>query len=193
MRKHSTTAGILSVISMGLGQLYNRQWIKGLLFLAIEVVGIIFTITDLATNFAGLFSLGDHGQHLEKVGRMYVNVPGDNSIFMMIYGLVAVIFFGIWLALYILNIRDAYHTGKMRDEGKAPLNFIESVRALTDRGFPYVLLSVPFVGVLFFTILPIIFMVLMAFTNYNINHVPPKNLVDWVGFDTFHNLFYLKQ
>ncbi|MDO3411336.1 sugar ABC transporter permease [Saccharibacillus sp. CPCC 101409] len=178
---------------MGLGQLYNRQYVKGALFLLAEALGIYFIVTRLSANLAGLITLGDTPAHLEKVGRLYKNVPGDHSIFMMIYGLVAFLFLALFIAFYILNVRDAYTVGRLREQGNAAPTVRETLRYASDKGFPYLMLSLPTVGVLFFTVLPILFMVLIAFTNYAApDHIPPKNLVDWVGFATFKNLLTLK-
>ena len=47
------------------------------------------------------------------------------------------------------------------------------------------LMTVPLIGVLFFTILPLIYVVCLAFTNFDHNHPAPKSLFDWVGFTTF--------
>ncbi|AJY77420.1 sugar ABC transporter permease [Paenibacillus beijingensis] len=193
-RAHAKTAAILSVLGMGLGQFYNRQFVKGMLFLAAEIIYIYYLITSLASNFAGLITLGETPTKLQKVGKLYKNVAGDHSIFMMIYGLVALMFIGILAVLYVINVRDAYRTGKLRDEGKEAPGFTQTVRNLTQNSFPFLLLSLPALGVLFFTILPILFMVLMAFTNYSApDHIPPKNLVDWVGLKTFKDLLFLKQ
>ncbi|NGZ77320.1 carbohydrate ABC transporter permease [Saccharibacillus alkalitolerans] len=187
------TAAWLSVLCMGLGQLYNRQYVKAALFLLAEALGVYFIATTLIRNLMGLITLGDTPTRMEKVGRLYQNVPGDHSIFMMIYGLVAFLFLALFLVFYVLNVRDAYTVGRLREEGREAPNFRETLRYASDKGFPYVLLSLPTVGVLFFTVLPILFMILIAFTNYAApDHIPPKNLVDWVGFDTFTNLLTLK-
>lgn len=52
------------------------------------------------------------------------------------------------------------------------------------------LLLIPIVGVCVFNVLPIIFMILIAFTNYGGEIVPPA-LVDWVGFANFGKLIAL--
>ena len=38
-------------------------------------------------------------------------------------------------------------------------------------------------------IVPIIFMICIAFTNYDADHQPPSNLFTWVGLTNFRNLF----
>ena len=41
-----------------------------------------------------------------------------------------------------------------------------------------------------FTLIPLLFSMLIAFTNYSSpDHIPPKNLVDWVGFSNFTTMF----
>jgi arabinogalactan oligomer / maltooligosaccharide transport system permease protein len=194
MRNHSRTAALLSVLGMGLGQLYNRQWVKGLIFFGLHLAGILLLVMKLGNSIWGLFTLGDTPTKLMKVGKIYKNVEGDHSIFMMIYGLIAFMVLLIWLVIYAVNIRDAFRTGKLRDSGQAAPRFVQTLRNLNAKSFPYLLLAIPAVGVLFFTILPIIFMILMAFTNHSApDHLPPKNLVDWIGLSTFKNLLFLKE
>ncbi len=186
-------AAILSALIMGLGQMVNRQWAKGIIFLIAELVSVYLIITSLANNIWGLITLGDQPSRMEKVGRLYQNVPGDHSIFMMIYGLVALLYIGLLICFYIANIKDAYRIGKKRERGERANTFRQTWKMIGNQGFPYLLLTLPAIGVLVFTIVPIIFMVLMAFTNYSApDHIPAKNLVDWVGFRTFTNLLTLK-
>lgn len=40
-----------------------------------------------------------------------------------------------------------------------------------------------------FVIIPLLFMILIAFTNYDANHQPPGNLFTWVGFQNFRDVF----
>ncbi len=59
--------------------------------------------------------------------------------------------------------------------------------------FPYILLTPSVLFTSFLTVLPLLFGILIAFTNYSApNYLPPKSLVDWVGFDTFIRLFQMK-
>ena len=53
------------------------------------------------------------------------------------------------------------------------------------------LLALPFLGLLIFTVMPLIFMVLLAFTNYDYAHMPPGKLFNWVGIDNFRTMFSL--
>ena len=45
-------------------------------------------------------------------------IQGDHSIFMMVYGIIAIIVLFLFVVLYIINVRDAFKVGKNRDEKK---------------------------------------------------------------------------
>lgn len=183
MKHNAAAAGWLSALCGGLGQWYNKQYTKGLLFVLIHAAGIYLITGKLFPYMKGLISLGDQGQHFVKVGKISKTVPGDHSVFMMIYGVLAVLVVLMFILFYILNIRDAVVIGRRREQGT-------ELKGMNNSVFPWMLLALPFIGVLFFTIMPIIFTSLIAFTNYaSPNHIPPKNLVDWVGLGTFDKLF----
>ena len=57
-----------------------------------------------------------------------------------------------------------------------------------DRKFHRTLLTLPVLGVVLFTIIPLIVMILIGFTNYDRNHLPPSKLFTWVGLDNFSKL-----
>lgn len=193
MKGQKVTATILSILIMGLGQLYNKQYVKGIILILIKAVSLLYFIPILGDDLRGLITLGDVGARQEKVNGLYVNVAGDHSIFLMINGLLTLFLVFIFIAIYIMNIRDAFLTGKLIEEGGKVKTIKETYKSITSNSFPYILLSVPALGVLFLTILPIIFMILISFTNYSMpNNIPPKNLVDWVGFQTFKDLLILK-
>ncbi|MFS0726046.1 ABC transporter permease subunit [Paenibacillus sp. 1P07SE] len=187
-----TKAVVLSIVCMGAGQLYNRQYLKGLLFLAIYAAGWYSLLQSLLGYLQGLITLGVQPSAMVKVGRLTKMVEGDHSIFMMIDGLIALLAVLLLAFLYALNIRDAYLVGQSRDRGEHPRHFAASLREINRKHFAYLVLALPAVAVLFLTILPIIFSILLAFTNYADPILPPANLVDWVGFDNFLKMVNLK-
>lgn len=193
MQRHRTRAAILSTIFMGLGQIYNRQFVKGLMFLVVEAVAVFYFIENLGRALWGIVTLGENPSRLVKVDGIAKMVTGDHSIYIMIQSLITIFFLVIVLIVWYLNIKDAYKTGAKRDEGLQANTFRQSVRYILDYKFAQTFLVLPGIGVLFFTIMPIIFMILLAFTNYSApEHLPPARLVDWVGFETFRNLLFLK-
>lgn len=186
--QHRDRATLLSILCMGLGQLYNRQYIKGLLFVLFEAFSVIYLIRNLGFALWGIVTLGE-------TPRTGANMNGnwDHSIFIMIQSLITLLFVAVFIIIYIMNVRDARAIGLERDKGKTPNNFKQTIRYVLDYKFAVAFLSIPALGILFFTVMPILFMILLAFTNYSApKHIPPAMLVDWVGFETFKNLVALK-
>lgn len=187
MQRHRSKATILSILSMGLGQIYNRQFIKGILFLLVEAWAVFYFNSNLGRALWGIVTLGETPRNIPK------KIEGDHSIFLLVQSLITLLFLVLFIIVYIMNIRDAYKTAQNRENGKKPNNFKQSVRYVLDYKFAQSLLALPTIGILFFTIMPILFMIMLAFTNYSSpNHMPPAKLVDWVGFQTFKDLLALK-
>jgi arabinogalactan oligomer/maltooligosaccharide transport system permease protein len=189
--QNKTGAALLSAVIPGLGQIYNRQWLKGLVFLIVGGTGIYFIAQDLMGYLHGLITLGEFPSRMVKVGKLTRMVEGDHSIFMMINGLMALLALLFYTAFHLLNIRDAFLVGAARDRKEHIHSFGESLRHMGRRNFAYLVLAIPFVAVVFLTILPLVFSVLLAFTNYADPILPPANLVDWVGFGNFKKMLSL--
>jgi arabinogalactan oligomer / maltooligosaccharide transport system permease protein len=170
-----TIATVLSVLFAGLGQLYNRRYLKGLLFILLEIAFLV-TLLD-AINF-GLWGLRTLG-----------TIPGtDHSIRLLVIGVLALIATVILITLYIFNILDARKQAKKIKEGWKPKGFKETITNFYDTAFPYLMTVPGLLLMIFVVIFPLLFSILLAFTNYNLYHSPPRNLVDWVGFENFSAL-----
>ncbi|MCJ7840278.1 ABC transporter permease subunit [Lederbergia sp. NSJ-179] len=182
-------AALLSTLFMGLGQIYNRQFIKGLGFLVVEAYLLIFWTVPFQWAMWGLTTLGDTPQSRKG----FEIAQGDHSIFLLIEGILFLISFLLLLWFYYLNIRDAYKVAKKKEMGIRPNNAKQMFKNIWENGFPYLLLTPSVLFTSFLTILPLLFGILIAFTNYSApNHLPPKHLVDWVGLGTFVKLFQMK-
>ena len=57
--KRGKKSALLSGLFMGLGQLYNRDFIKGTIFAAFEAFLLIFTIPYFSKGLWGLITLGE--------------------------------------------------------------------------------------------------------------------------------------
>ncbi|MFD1849074.1 sugar ABC transporter permease [Oceanobacillus bengalensis] len=174
---HRKIATILSIIP-GLGQFYNRQYLKGFLFLILGFSFVIAFWDFIDIGLWGIFTLG-------------TQVPRDNSVFLMVYGIIAFILLALAVIVMIINLRDAYKNGEKRDMGQKLNSVREQYHNLIDSGFPYLMLSPGFLLLLFVVILPIVFVLLLAFTNYDLYHTWPAQLTDWVGIQNFIDLFTL--
>ncbi|KYD15149.1 carbohydrate ABC transporter permease [Caldibacillus debilis] len=172
---HRKIALLLSLIP-GLGQFYNRQWIKGAVFFILTIAFFSAFYDLLNMGFWGIVTLG-------------TEVPRDNSIFLLAEGIIALIVTGLGLLIYYFNLRDAYRVGKLRDENKPVGSLREEYHNLIEQGYPYLLTGPSLFILIFAVIFPILFSIALAFTNYDLYHSPPAKLVDWVGLDTFKKIF----
>lgn len=175
---------VSSMFVMGLGHLLYKQWAKGLLYFLAQAAAVFFFVWRGAGMLAGLFTLGT------VRGNAWYDIEGDNSVTMLIMGIFAVIVLILYFALYISNIKGAYAIQKCIEEGKKPRSLKLEFKELFDKKFYATALFIPVIGVLVFNILPIVFMILVAFTNYGGSIVPPA-LVDWTGFDSFRKILSL--
>lgn len=67
--------------------------------------------------------------------------------------------------------------------------FIQELKTLFNERFHITTLTVPTITITIFTVLPLVFMILLAFTNYSGQVGPPNSLFKWVGLQTFTRLF----
>lgn len=187
MRKLLQTANsrvTASMLVMGMGQLFYKQWGKGLMFLAVQLGYIYYLVTIGARDLFGFFTLGS------VASNPWYGLEGDNSVIMLIMGVLAWIVTILYIVCYIANIKDVYATQQRVESGGTPRRFKEELSELLDAKFYQTVLFLPIVGVCVFNILPVIFMILVAFTNYGGEIVPPV-LVDWVGFENFKKILAL--
>ena len=176
----------LSAILMGGGQICYGSIIKGLLFFITELSIIIYFVIRGGSDILGFFTLGT------QKGDAWLGTTGDNSVVMLLMGIFAWIVAGTFIVLYRMNLKDAYAMQKRIEQGQKCLTFRQEISQLLDKKFYVLVLVLPVLGVCVFNILPIIFMILIAFTNYGGNIVPPE-LVDWVGIANFKKLVTLSQ
>lgn len=179
---YSKKPAILSALFMGLGQITcQRQFVKGLFYALIEVL-VLINASTFFVKIKGLITLGEPRPDLPITQR-------DNSIFMLVEGIVFAVLTIAFIVLYISNIRDAVKTEKQHAKTKSYPNTRSFFSSLADKSFAAIGLSPVVVMITFFVVVPLLFSALIAFTNYSSpNHIPPANTVDWVGFETFRDI-----
>ena len=185
----------LSFLVMGFGQIAEGQIAKGLLYLVTQTVFLLFMIFFGGRYILHLFS-GDLGSRLageqwNEELQMFEKIQGDNSFLILLYGVVSIVLLLLFLVVWAMNIKGSYANDLRLKEGRTLSTFREDVQSLINERFYVPLLTVPFIGLLIFTVMPLIFMVLIAFTNYDYAHMPPGKLFDWVGFQNFTTMFSL--
>lgn len=181
---HSSVPVKASLIVMGLGQIMQRQWTKGCLYLATLIAYITYLILAGKSDIVGFFTLGT------QKGDAWLGIEGDNSILMLLRGILAFIITAVFIGIYISNVRDVYESDVCIKQNKKLPNFFKALSIFMDKKFYKIALFLPVIGVLIFNILPIVFMILIAFTNYGGDYIPPE-LVDWIGFGNFEKILNL--
>lgn len=178
----------LSYVIFGAGNIAKGQFIKGLLFLAFEAFYIFFMITFGWPYLAKFASLGDIAKFDIPDGIFKKTVFVDNSMLILLYGVLAIVVTAVFLFVYITNTKSAYKMQQLKAEGHHIMSFGEEMKDFLDGKFHISMLSVPVLLISIFTILPLIFMILIAFTNFDKAHMPPGTLFDWVGLSNFADL-----
>src|SRR5699024_1784648 len=185
--KKGDLATKLSFIIMGSANFANKQFLKGIIFLASEVGFLIWLIRNGLHSLKMLASLGTQEQGLVYDERLGIRVlqEGDNSMLLLLFGVASILVCVVLVALYIINLRSARHIYELKAADEPIPTTMDDLRSLLNERFHATLMTIPLIGVLFFTILPLLYMISIAFTNYDHNHLPPKSLFSWVGFKNF--------
>lgn len=180
----------LSFIVMGVSHMARGQVAKGIYYLGCELAFIAYMVTAGARSLAGLRTLGTRTQHIEAIpGQVPKLIPGDNSMLMLLYGVAAALLVVWFAATWVWNISSGIHVQRLNQDGKHVPGLKEEAREYLDAKFHVTLLFLPVLGVLLFTVLPLVFMILIAFTNYDSSHQPPGSLFHWTGLYSFRGLF----
>ncbi|MFD2307068.1 carbohydrate ABC transporter permease [Enterococcus termitis] len=180
----------LSFIFMGMANILNGQISKGIAFLGLQIGFIAWLVLNGFHALSMLQTLGTKSQGwvMDEALGIEVQQPGDNSMLLLLFGIAAIILIVLFIFLYIVNLRSARKIFVLKEAHKPLPTLKEDLSSLLNEKFYVTLMSIPLLGVLAFTILPLLYMISIAFTNYDHNHLPPKNLFHWVGFANFGNV-----
>lgn len=181
----------LSLLIFGAGFIGHGQVIKGILMTLLEVGIIYFTGTVTWPYMAKLGTLGtvERQEIFDPLTMQKTVNDYDNSLLILLVGILGIVTIVAFILLYISNMKANYRVQVLKENGKHVNNFREDLRTLINGNFHITLLTLPSIGVILMNVLPIIFMVCIAFTNYDAAHQPPNNLFTWVGFKNFAKLF----
>ena len=174
-----------SYLIFGLGPLLRGQIVKGLGFLACEIAFIWYMISFGWQYLSKIGTLGTVETHKER----RITVYGDNSFLILLFGLLTIILIAAFILVWRMNIRENRREEELLKKGKTLPSNKRVLGSLLDSNFDKTLLALPVLGIFVFTVLPILFMICVAFTNYDKTHQSPTNLFTWVGLDNFKKLF----
>lgn len=172
----------ISSVVMGGTQMMRGHLVTGAIFFLVQLT-VLYFLPEFISAIQGLISLGDVAQ----TRKGFEVIQGDNSVFMLVEGVIALIILFFAICIYVINVKDARYCDYIK------LSISEQIKTFYEGRFALIVLSPAFIASIAFIIMPILITVLVSFTNYSApHHIPPRNLVDWVGFKNFTTLFELK-
>ena len=181
----------ISYVIMGFGCLARGQILRGLLFLLFEVVFFGYMALAGCHWLSMLPSLGLQGptKEYDLILDVEVTTYHDNSFKILLYGVLTIFFIIAFIYTWRTNIKQNKMAEKILASGKKLRSGKDDLRSMVDDQFHKTLLALPLTGILIFTVLPIVFMILVAFTNYDGTHNGyTNNLFTWVGLDNFNTM-----
>ena len=181
----------LSLLWWGAGYFRRKQYVKAILMTLLEIAVIVFTLNFAMAYVPKFGTLGTiQAEQVFNMQTMQTEWNDyDNSFMILLFSLFS---FVIWFAAAVVcmrNVVNAYELQMQAQRGKHINTFVEDLREYLDKKFHITLLSLPVLGIVVFTLIPMLLLILVAFTNYDQQHMPPTNLFTWVGFSNFVTLF----
>ena len=191
----------LSHLIFGAGNLYRGQIIKGLIYLFLQggLIALFVGCPEVTgpnnvkvpIGYKALLNLvlkGSEGGYDYETAEI---LPPSNSQLMLLFGIVTI---GLIL-LYFVIWNSAINSSAKADidvkEGRKPTTFKQDLQALIDGRFHVLMITPTLMASIIFTLLPTIFMICIAFTDYNTLDMSDKGtqLFHWTGFSNFGAIF----
>jgi len=175
----------------GFGLFTRKQVFKGILYLLFEIAFILYMIFFGAGYLAKFGTLGEIAvieDVWDEAQGAYVTMYYDNSLLILLYGLLTILFIIAFVYVWYYNVKVSKAAQDIIEARRSLPTAKDDLHDLADEQYHKTLLAMPMLGIVVFTVFPIIFMILVAFTNYDINHYPPAKLFTWVGWENFKNV-----
>ena len=181
------------------------QWLRGLFYLALEALAILALVFWGIPNFK-LLSLTELVPQptLENglceidpmtFDQVCQDVSPTNSFLIVLFSLITILILIFFLFVHIASIKSVYAEERKIKEGRHIRTAKEDILDLLDEHFYKTPLTLPIIGVVVFTLLPTLMMILIAFTNLGAKDANNANITmenfQWVGGSNWVELFSL--
>ena len=197
--KHGNKAVRRSFLIFGAGNRFYGQKMRANLFLLFQLIFIIYMVVPSG----GIHWLGK--VHWFQVGETigteqgYMGfhpvyqvpywIEGDDSVRVLLYAMLTVFFIVGYIITWRMQIKQCKTCMEIVASGKKIRSGKEDLESLLDDQFHKTLLAPSLVGIIVFTVIPTIYMTLIAFTSYDGAHDGYANLFSWVGLEHFNEIF----
>lgn len=177
--KKCKTLLILSYFSFGIPLIVFGEVVKGLALFLVQALGICYLIARGVADIQNFFVLGAANKY--------------NSV--LVYGVIGLVVLALFIFMYLVSLNQTLKAANAYNEKRFGTNFKKQLYDIVDKNFYITSLIIPVVGALVFTVIPLIFMIFIAFTNYSqvtapgYDTIKETGILNWVGMETFRRLF----
>ena len=172
---------------MGFGLLTRKQYLRGALYLLFEVLFVLYMVFFGWKYLIKMGSLGEVACKtvVDPLTEIEKTIYIDNSLLILLYSLLTLFIMAAFVYMWYQNIKGSLLSQQFTEAHLALPTTKDDIKSYANENYHKTLLSIPMLGLVIFTILPIFFMVFIAFTNYDKAHMPPAELFQWSGVDNF--------
>lgn len=181
----------LSLVWLGAGYARRKQYVKALLMTLLEALVIVFTVM-ISLKYVPKFPTLGTVQAKQEFNMATMQTEWndfDNSFMILLMSLFSFVVWIAFLVVWMKNIISVYRLQLAAEQGQHINSFKEDLHRYVEDKFYVTMLTLPILGIVVFTVIPILLLIFVAFTNYDQQHMPPNSLFTWVGFQNFANLF----
>ena len=184
--KHGDFSTKLSAVVMGAGMLGHRQIAKGILVLVTEVAFLVYMLGRGFHDLVMIPSLGTETYHKNwnEALQAFEYLDGDDSQQILLAGVVVLFGVAAIVALWILQMRHSYRLQRQIEGGEDVPTLRQDLKNLLDGNLHITLMTLPCIGILIFNVVPLVYMISMAFTTYS-KEGEHLVLFDWDGLNQF--------
>lgn len=176
-RKTKPINSYISFLIPGLGQILNKEYIKGGLFFIISLFTYLIAIPYAlgygnyqGDGIAGLINLAEGGLRIQK------------SLIFMIEGVIAVFLLSIASLLLYFSFKDVSKVEKAEIRGVRSKSWFSTKSYLKQEGFPYLVSFPAFLIIIFIVLVPIVTTILISFTGMDPQH---QSKFSWIGLSNY--------
>lgn len=181
--RYGNTATRLSAVFWGSGCFAHRQWGRGILFAVYELAFILYMLLFGGKYIVKLNTLGTVPLTKNDYGVPIGNY--DNSFSILLYSMLTIVILLLTVVVLFMSVKQAYDNQLSYSVAKRAMSARDDVSQFLNHKFHLTILAFPSLTLLVFTVVPLLFMILVAFTNFHQSTMPPANLFTWVGLDNF--------
>ena len=165
----------LSFLIWGLGYIGHGQLIKALLVTVVQGLGLYFLGTSGVPALKKFGTLGTVQMEMKFNPLTLKNEVNDydNSFAILLLSVIAMVVIVSLIAAAMMVVISNFELQQQRAAGKKTNSFRQDVVVYLNEKFYVTLLTLPVLGVVVFTIVPLFILIAVAFTNYDQQHMPP--------------------